>query len=278
MLTLEGKLHYRLFFDALCGLTLISSLKRDKKSTISFLKQMNQLARNLNNSKFQDYFDSIQARVRWHDGQGEKELDWALHDWAKVHPGKCLFLMDVPELTKLRIIVTHGSIQVLEEAKEVLATLEASLNKFHNKYHIIDIALLKAIAEFRIGNIELAENTLEKALLLAESSEISRPIIEAHHVTPDLFNLLNPSSESFHVLARLGLSKSSAARDPEKLNLQELSIREQEIVKLIIEGLRNKEIADQLNISIGTVKSHLTNIFRKLNVTSRTSMLKTIRG
>ncbi|WP_075349162.1 LuxR C-terminal-related transcriptional regulator [Algoriphagus marinus] len=278
MLTLEGRLHYRLYFDALSGLTLISSLKRDKETTNSFLEQMRQLATNLNNPKFQDYSDSIRARVRWHDGQGEKELDWAIQDWVKQPTGKYLFLIDVPELTKLRIIVTHGSIQLVKEALEVLDTIEGALNEIYNKYHAVDIALLKAIAKYRIGDSDSAKKSLEKALLLAESSEVSRPILEAYQVLPELFNLINPSNESFHAFARFGLNKSTAKENPEKLNIQELTIREQEIVKLISDGLRNKEIADQLHISTVTVKSHLTNIYRKLEVTNRTSMLRIIRN
>jgi DNA-binding CsgD family transcriptional regulator len=273
-LSFEGRLHYRVYFDALSGLILTSALKGDKESTISFLNQMSQLATSLNDSKFQDYFDSIKARVSWHFGQGEKELGWALHDWVNVHTGKYLFLIDVPDLTKLRVIVSHGSNQLVEEAIEVLSTLEASLNKIHNNYHTIDIALLKGIAAFRLGNKVLAENSIEKALLLANSTEMIRPILEVHHVFPALFNLIRSSSESFHVLARLGLNKPTATLNPGKLNLEELTVREQEIAKLIANGLRNKEIADQLYISEVTVKSHLTNIYRKLDVSNRTSMLR----
>ncbi|TDQ19037.1 ATP/maltotriose-dependent transcriptional regulator MalT [Algoriphagus boseongensis] len=278
ILDLEGRLHFRVYFDALSGLALFSSLKRNMEATNSFLEQMSQLASNLNNPKFQDYSDSIRARVLWHNGKGEKKLDWALNDWAKVQTGNYLFLIDVPELTKLRIIVTHGSIQLVKEAMEVLKTLESSLNEIYNNYHTVDISLLKAIAEYRLGNFVSAEKSLEKALLYADRDQISRPIVEVYQVLPELFNLIRSSSDSFHTLARLGLSKSTAVRNPEKLIFQELTIREQEIVKLISDGLRNKEIADQLNISIVTVKSHLTNIFKKLNVTSRTSMLSTIRN
>jgi DNA-binding CsgD family transcriptional regulator len=239
---------------------------------------MSQLATNLNDSKFQNYFDSIKARVSWHLGEGGKELDWALHDWVNVRTGNYLFLIDIPELTKLRIIVSHGSNQLVEEAIEVLGSLEASLNKIHNNYHTIDIALLKAIAEFRLGNKVLAEKSVEKALLLADSTEMIRPILEVHHVMPDLFDLIKPSNKSFHALARLGLNKPTAKLNSDKLNLEDLTIREKEIVKHIANGLRNKEIADQLYISEVTVKSHLTNIYRKLDVSNRTSMLRIIRN
>ena len=49
-----------------------------------------------------------------------------------------------------------------------------------------------------------------------------------------------------------------------------LSAREAEILDLVIEGLSNKEIAQKTNISPGTVRNHLGNIFRKLHVRCRT--------
>jgi two-component system response regulator DegU len=49
-----------------------------------------------------------------------------------------------------------------------------------------------------------------------------------------------------------------------------LTAREMEVLKLIAEGMINKEIAKALYISEKTVKNHVSNIFRKLNVSDRT--------
>lgn len=49
-----------------------------------------------------------------------------------------------------------------------------------------------------------------------------------------------------------------------------LTERELEVLKLVAQGLDNKEIADRLVISGPTVRSHITNILTKLNLTSRT--------
>jgi len=46
-----------------------------------------------------------------------------------------------------------------------------------------------------------------------------------------------------------------------------------EIVRLAAEGLRNKEIADRLTITEGTVKIHLHNIYEKLGVTGRPQLI-----
>lgn len=49
----------------------------------------------------------------------------------------------------------------------------------------------------------------------------------------------------------------------------ELTPRELEVLELIGEGLTNQEIADQLYIEVGTVKNHVHNILKKLDVASR---------
>ncbi len=52
-----------------------------------------------------------------------------------------------------------------------------------------------------------------------------------------------------------------------------LSSREREIVRLILQGKTNSEIASQLYISVPTVKTHISNIFQKTGVSNRTSLL-----
>ena len=63
----------------------------------------------------------------------------------------------------------------------------------------------------------------------------------------------------------ISLSPEGADVDP----LQGLSKRERAITGLLLQGLRNKEIAGELGIGEGTVKVHLHNIFEKLGVGSR---------
>lgn len=52
-----------------------------------------------------------------------------------------------------------------------------------------------------------------------------------------------------------------------------LTAREEEIVRLAARGLRNREIADELHISEGTVKMHLHHVFTKLDCDNRVEML-----
>ena len=58
--------------------------------------------------------------------------------------------------------------------------------------------------------------------------------------------------------------------EKEKRNDNNLTAREIEVLELIAEGMLNKEIAQKLYISEKTVKNHVSNIFKKLNVSDRT--------
>lgn len=66
-----------------------------------------------------------------------------------------------------------------------------------------------------------------------------------------------------------------------KNSIDETSIltpKEKEILKALAKGLRYKEIADEMKISIETVRSHARNIYEKLQVQSRTEALNKVYG
>jgi len=54
-------------------------------------------------------------------------------------------------------------------------------------------------------------------------------------------------------------------------DMEKLTAREQEILALLARGCLNKEISDQLNISVSTVSTHVQHIYEKLHVQSRTA-------
>lgn len=65
-----------------------------------------------------------------------------------------------------------------------------------------------------------------------------------------------------------------ATKEKSNKYFQELSRREQEILDLLSKGFRYKEIADKLFLSLDTVRTHVRNIYEKLQVNSRVEALK----
>lgn len=72
------------------------------------------------------------------------------------------------------------------------------------------------------------------------------------------------------------LSPEIAARLAESLALEPLTAREEDVLRLVVEGLCNKAIGRRLGIAVGTVKSHLKSTFDKLNVESRTQAVAAV--
>lgn len=72
------------------------------------------------------------------------------------------------------------------------------------------------------------------------------------------------------IVKKLLVSPLSVPKPPPPPVLQELTPRELEILQLIAAGANNREIAQKLFISEGTVKNHVTNILNRLNLRDRT--------
>ncbi len=75
--------------------------------------------------------------------------------------------------------------------------------------------------------------------------------------------------------AKAEISNLSAS---ELIDEYQISKREQDIIQLVCAGKSNQEIADELFISIGTVKNHLYNIFLKMGIKNRTQLVKMFRA
>lgn len=57
-----------------------------------------------------------------------------------------------------------------------------------------------------------------------------------------------------------------------------ISVREEQIIGLLVEGKTNREIAEELFISANTVKTHIKNIYGKLDVSNRVQLFSLLRG
>lgn len=82
------------------------------------------------------------------------------------------------------------------------------------------------------------------------------------------------SKGSFVFQKEVASSISSMLREEHKVDMSKfnLSQREIEVMKLVADGLSNKEIGDKLFISDGTVRNYVTTILEKLNLRDRTQL------
>ena len=93
----------------------------------------------------------------------------------------------------------------------------------------------------------------------SESSELKKAILRVHsgenYIQPELIALMDDELLS---------------RDNDQEKIDSLTDREIEVLIHVVNGMLNKEIASVLDISERTVKNHISNIFRKLEVCDRT--------
>jgi DNA-binding NarL/FixJ family response regulator len=68
------------------------------------------------------------------------------------------------------------------------------------------------------------------------------------------------------------------ADDPQAIGALHLTVRERQILGLVVQELTNKEIATRLNIEVATVKNHVHNLLLKLRVKSRSEAAARVRN
>lgn len=152
----------------------------------------------------------------------------------------------------------------------------SALRAMRRTVELAPLARLIVIAEGR--DCDIAEAVLAGARAVLCWGVPAQLVLEAAAVVLAGGAVLDPrlTGRLFEGLA--GARAVAGDGEGPRLNgaaLRALSRREQEVLRLLARGRRNKEIALQLGVSVGTVKTHLRHIFRKLKVADRTSAVLT---
>jgi len=172
-----------------------------------------------------------------------------------------------PEVTIwCRVILEAGD---YDTALPHLRALETNMREGKRFGRLIEVLLLQASALSLSGNADAALSRLRDALDMAEPEGYVQPFLE---IGATMVKLLESSRDHDAFRRRLielfsGIGHAER-RSSEAIDLG-LSERELEVLRILGEGLSNQETADRLFISLNTVKTHLKNIFAKLEVTSR---------
>jgi two-component system nitrate/nitrite response regulator NarL len=120
----------------------------------------------------------------------------------------------------------------------------------------------------------LLTNELSDAALLKVMQSRVDGIVFKHCPEERLFEALKAVLAGRRFIDGDLIDKSLAlsSGQTEEVSLDQLSQREKQITMLVCQGLKNREIGTKLEMSEGTVKLYLHNIYRKLGVANRTSL------
>ena len=138
---------------------------------------------------------------------------------------------------------------------------------------VIEILVLQALAHQAQGDIPAALVPLERALTLAEPEGYVRIFVDEGDAMRHLLRQAAGKGIApgySRDCCRHSTRRSTSRQDRSAAALAEpLTAREIEILRLIAAGMRNQEIADQLFISLATVKRHIANAYGKLGARHR---------
>lgn len=198
------------------------------------------------NPNFRNFYkehllESGKAEVVLTSGSGKEFID-TISPSPERYAHIDLVLMDI-EMPEMDGIAT------LKKLKELLPSTEViMLTVFDENDKVFDAIKFGAIGY--LLKDEPVEKIIETIVSVAEEDGA----VMSPRIARKVFNLLQNKRED--------PSKSSKGEE-------QLSVREEEILKMMVEGLNYQEIAVKLFISPQTVRTHLKNIYRKLHVRNK---------
>jgi LuxR family transcriptional regulator, maltose regulon positive regulatory protein len=180
-------------------------------------------------------------------------------------------------IIQARLLVAAGEPR---DALTLIQTLRPQLEAIERTHLIIEITILETMAHLSLGDQEQAIISLRGALDLAQPGGYIYLFVKegasmAHLIYQAAEQEIHPDYTR-QLLGAFPTPKGNPEKPVQDL-IEPLSQRELEVLALIASGASNPEIAAKLFIAINTVKKHVSTIFRKLNVTSRTQAVAQAR-
>lgn len=220
-----------------------------------------------------DWFAALEAQADLDRGELPAALNWA-ESGAFTPQDSPHIWFDHSYFTYTRTLLAQGR---FGDAQKLLDTMEALAQDGGRKRKLISIHLLHALALSAQEDKQESVSRLARALRLAAPQDYRRAFLEEGQKIAQLLPLARSAAPLFVDDLLLAFRPAyTPLRQVEGL-LDPLTEREGEVLNLVAKGLSNREIADVLVVTLGTVKKHLNNIFSKLYVSNRTQAVARAR-
>ena len=201
--------------------------------------------------------------------RGERE---AAHRWAREAgvgtDDELDFEREVEHITLARVLLTQGR---PDEARRLLERLREAAEEGGRTGRLVEILVLQALTLEAEGDRERAISALARALSLAEPEGYVRTFLDEGAPMVALLRWAVARGISPAYASRLlEAFRSTSEKLPGGSLSESLSERELEVLRLVAAGMSNSEISHTLFVALSTVKKHINNVYRKLDVNSRT--------
>lgn len=226
---------------------------------------------------------ALKARVWIAQGRLDEAFEWA-NERGLASDDELSYLREFEHITLAKALLaryrTEHDARDMRAASRLLERLLAEAERGSRAGSVIAILALQALACGARGDLSRALDCLERALQMAEPEGYVRVFVDEGEAMRDLLRQAAARGIGGTHARRLLLAfdepdtPASVAARTEAAGLAEpLTAREIEVLRLIAAGMRNQEIADQLFISLSTVKRHIANAYGKLGVSHRAEAL-----
>ena len=188
--------------------------------------------------------------------------------WAK----ECAGGSELEQITQARLELAQGHAIA---AQQLLARQRSLAETGGRKGRLIEILALLAATLDEQGSSAEAQDALSQAIALAQPEGFMRVFLDLGEPIHKIFERLMRRENNSYVRMLMKVfeqerdATSILAKSPSSGTIDPLSARELEVLQLLAQGLSNKEIAGKLVVTPGTIKQHLKNICRKLDVHGR---------
>jgi LuxR family maltose regulon positive regulatory protein len=219
---------------------------------------------------------ALQARLWLAQGRLEEAFAWARRQQLSADDDLD-YAREFAHITLARALLaraTHdGDRRAGTDALALLDRLLATAEAHTRTGSTIDILVALALAHRARRDTASAVTAVGRAAALAEPHGFVRTFVDEGEPMRDLLrHLVAGGVGGAYARRLLGSFEQSAPTRPKGLP-EPLTPREVEILRLVAVGLRNQEIAEQLVISLPTVKRHIANTYAKLGAGHRTEAI-----
>lgn len=192
------------------------------------------------------------------------------------------FHQDLAHINLARILIAHGILQSdatdLVKGMDLLDRLLPVARSAGWVHESIRIMVLQSIALQAAGKSEKAVEILAEALELAQAGGYVRTFIqEGPQIKVQLERLSGAGEHRNYALRLLSVLEVEGEVTRKTLLVDELTDREMEVLRLLVTHLPVPDIAEELYVSVHTVRSHVKSIYNKLNVHSRIAAVERAR-
>jgi LuxR family maltose regulon positive regulatory protein len=273
-------------FNSTLGLARIYQVRGELDRAQGLFDDLRGETMRLDNTDLLPPVDALQACQWLLRGDVAPALSWA-RSFDSGQLEESIVWFEAPSQIRTRILSAHGT---TAEVRTTVHDLDAKLKAAearHNTRRVIQIQAHLALAYDRLGQTDDALTSLERAVVLAQPGGFIRSFVDAgpalrlllrrlsqRGVAPDY---LSQVLTAFDTVPQTESPPGTTPTPREAGTIDLLTSREEEILHLMGEGMTNQEIANELVISLYTVKRHATNIYNKLNVSNRRQAVLTAR-